>query len=91
MSTASLLTSLCGIALSLILGMLFSAMESGVLALNRTRLMELFGDEHPELVVSFRAVQIHRVDPGTPVGFRTWRFVRHSSSSTRTARVSSSS
>ena len=48
MSAASLLTSLCGIVLSLVLGVLFSAMESGVLALNRTRLMQLFGDEHPE-------------------------------------------
>lgn len=48
MTTPLLLLCLFGIFLSLVLGAAFSMMESAVLAINRSRLIKLFGDEHPE-------------------------------------------
>jgi len=48
MISAFLFWSILGLALSLALGMAFSAMESASLALNRMRLLQIFGDEHPE-------------------------------------------
>ena len=46
--TVSILLYALGIALSLVLGMAFSAMESTSLALNRARLLALFGDDELE-------------------------------------------
>jgi len=46
--SADLAFPIGGFCLSLAVGGAFSAMESALLAMNRARLLDLFGDEHPE-------------------------------------------
>ena len=48
MNMGLILSGVLGIVICILLGMAFSIMESAILALNRSRLLQLFADEHPE-------------------------------------------